>query len=290
MTKIPKLSIITPVYNGKIFIEACINNVISQNCNACEHIIMDGGSTDGTLEVIEKYAKKYPHIRYISEKDKGQSDAMNKGIKMARGEIISFLNVDDFYEPNIFNFIIKRFETLPSNSFLVGNCKVWDHEFNLIYINKPTKLSFRDMMFSNSKSPHPTNPSAYFYHKSLHDIVGYYEVTEHQVLDVDFILRASRESDMNYIDKHLGNFVKHKNCKTYIYDKYKDMSSTIFRIKLKYLRHLGFFDMILFITLRFLQIFWQIIDNRIGRVGLWIKKRWPRFYSIIKLKKNSRKT
>ena len=72
-----KLSIITPVYKGVKFIDSCIQNVIDQNCSEIEHIIIDGDSTDTTIEIIKQYAKQYPHIRFLSEPDKGQSDAMN---------------------------------------------------------------------------------------------------------------------------------------------------------------------------------------------------------------------
>ncbi len=115
------ISVITPVYNGEKFIESCIQVVIDQNCPNVEHIIMDvdGGSTDRTVEIIKKYAEKYPYIRWISEKDKGQSDAMNRGIAMAKGEILAILNVDDYYEPNVLNQISKIFETLPEPSLLM---------------------------------------------------------------------------------------------------------------------------------------------------------------------------
>jgi glycosyltransferase involved in cell wall biosynthesis len=98
------ISIITPVYNGEEFIESCIKVVIDQACPEVEHIIVDGGSTDQTVDIIKQYAKQYPHIRWISEKDRGQSDAINKGIAMAKGEILSILNVDDYYEPNVGHF------------------------------------------------------------------------------------------------------------------------------------------------------------------------------------------
>ena len=64
------ISIITPVYNGEKFIESCMKVVINQNCLDVEHIIMDGGSKDGTVDIIKQYAEKYPHIRWVSEKDK----------------------------------------------------------------------------------------------------------------------------------------------------------------------------------------------------------------------------
>ena len=131
------ISIITPVYNGEKFIESCIKVVIDQNCPDVEHIIMDGGSKDRTIDIIKQYAEKYPHIRWISEKDKGQSDAMNKGIAMAKGEIVGILNVDDFYEANVLNRVIENFKSLPEPSLLVGNCNILDGEDNFIEINKP---------------------------------------------------------------------------------------------------------------------------------------------------------
>ena len=77
------LSIITPVYNSERFIATCIEAVIKQDCVKLEHIIIDGGSTDQTVPIIRQYADRYPHIRWQSEPDRGQSDAMNKGIAMA---------------------------------------------------------------------------------------------------------------------------------------------------------------------------------------------------------------
>ena len=135
------ISIITPVYNGARFIEACIQVVIDQHCTEAEHIIIDGGSTDGTVNVIERYAAKYPHIRWVSEPDQGQSDAMNKGLVLARGEIVGFLNVDDYYEPNVLNRVADIFKALPEPSLLVGNCNVWDDAGNLWFVNRPRTLT-----------------------------------------------------------------------------------------------------------------------------------------------------
>ncbi|MBN3951472.1 MAG: glycosyltransferase [Nostoc sp. NMS7] len=84
------ISVITPVYNGDKFIESCLQNVINQNFAEVEHIIVDGGSTDKRIDIIKDYANQHPHIHWISEKDQGQSDAMNKGISMAQG--IDFIN------------------------------------------------------------------------------------------------------------------------------------------------------------------------------------------------------
>ena len=90
-----KVSIITAVYNNKEFIEDCIRSVLNQTYKDIEHIIIDGGSTDGTLEVIKKYDNKISKI--VSEPDNGIYDAMNKGIKLATGDLIGILNSDDMY-------------------------------------------------------------------------------------------------------------------------------------------------------------------------------------------------
>ena len=173
-----KLSVITPVFNGSRFIEFCIRNVIEQNCPDVEHIIIDGGSTDGTVDVIQRYAREYPHIHWITEKDKGQSDAMNKGIKMATGEILGFLNVDDYYEPGALCEALEMFRDLPEPTLLVGNCNVWDDDGNLQNVNKPATVSFLTLLMLYIPA-FPANPAAYFYHKSLHKIIGLYDVDEH---------------------------------------------------------------------------------------------------------------
>lgn len=210
----PRLSIITPVYNGEQFIESCLKTVIEQNCPDVEHIIMDACSKDKTVEIVTKYAENYPHIKLISEKDNGQSDAMNKGIKLAQGKIIGFLNADDFYEPNVLNRVLEIFLTLPEPSFLVGNCNILNGKGKIIRVNQPTKLRLKDLILGNYINETPCNPSAYFYHKSLHELVGSYKIDEFYSMDTEFILRAVQSANMKYVDETWGNFVKHDNCKT----------------------------------------------------------------------------
>lgn len=208
------LSVITPVYNGERFIESCIQVVINQACPDVEHIIVDGGSTDRTAEIIKQYAQNYPHIRWISEKDEGQSDAMNKGIAMAKGDIIAILNVDDFYEPNVLNRVIEIFKTLPQPSLLVGNCNVWGNKGKLKYVNKPAKLKLTDLLLGAKINPHPINPSAYFYHISLHNEIGIYKIDEHYAMDLDFLLRAVQVAKVKYVNEILGNYRELDGTKT----------------------------------------------------------------------------
>ena len=94
----PLVSIITPVYNSEEYLEECIKGMMSQTYRDFEHIIVDGGSKDGTLEIIKKYEGKYP-MRWISEKDNGMYDAISKGFKMAKGDVFCWINSDDMYMP-----------------------------------------------------------------------------------------------------------------------------------------------------------------------------------------------
>jgi glycosyltransferase involved in cell wall biosynthesis len=211
-----KISVVTPVYNGEKFIEACIQNVIDQHCHNVEHIILDACSTDRTVEIIKQYAEEYSHILWISEKDQGQSDAMNKGIAMANGNILGFLNVDDFYELNVLNRIVKIFESLPEPSLVVGNCNVEDEFGSVMFVNKPAKLKLAELLVGPEVNPWPINPAAYFYHKSLHEKIGLYDVNEHYALDLDFILRAVLVANINYVDEIWGTFRLIRGTKTYI--------------------------------------------------------------------------
>lgn len=115
------ISIITPSLNRASMIGEAIESVLAQDYPHVEHIIMDGGSTDGTLEVL----KRYPHLRVVSEKDEGLYDAINKGIALAGGEIIGVLNTDDYYAPRIFGQIAGLFTELPQIEAVSGGSVVF---------------------------------------------------------------------------------------------------------------------------------------------------------------------
>lgn len=208
------ISIITPVYNGDRFMEACINAVINQACSDVEHIIVDGGSSDRTIAIIQQYAAQYPHIRWLSESDQGQSDAMNKGIALAEGDILAILNVDDYYEPDTLNQVCDIFSSLPDPSLVVGNCNIWDDYGNLQFVNRPKNLRFVALLLGPDANPFPLNPSAYFYHKSLHAQIGLYSLSEHYTMDVDFLLRATQVAHVQYVDRTWGNYRQIAGTKT----------------------------------------------------------------------------
>lgn len=210
-----QISIITPVYQGVGFIESCLQSVLAQNCPYAEHIVVDGGSTDGTLDVLRAYSFRCSRLVWISEKDRGQSDALNKGVHMARGRILGSLNVDDYYEPNVLNRVLQLFQELAEPALLVGNCNIWSAEGRLLKVNRPDRLGLTDLLLGPELCPFPVNPSAYFYHASLHREIGLFDVEERYAMDLDFLLRAAARANVRYVDETWGNFRYLPGTKTY---------------------------------------------------------------------------
>jgi glycosyltransferase involved in cell wall biosynthesis len=200
------ISVITPVFNGEKFLEGCIQAVAAQRCADAEHIIVDGASRDRTVEIIKDNASKHPHIRWMSEKDKGQTDALNKGIAMARGEVLAVLNVDDYYEADVLNRASDILSRMPEPSLIVGNCNVWNDGGKLLYVNKPTRLKITDLLLGWDYYPHPVNPSAYFYHKSLHQIIGPYREDMQIGQDLPFLLSAVQVATVKHFNEVWGNY------------------------------------------------------------------------------------
>src|SRR5208283_3867853 len=139
----------------------------------------------------------------------------NKGIAIARGPIICFLNVDDFYEPGVLNRVLPYLKELPEPGLLVGNCNVWRDDETLWFVNKPAKIRIADLLLGPEVNPWPINPSQYFYHASLHKKIGPYKVDEHYALDLDFILKAVRVAKVRYVDESWGNYRFIEGTKTF---------------------------------------------------------------------------
>ena len=182
MPKRPKFSIITVSFNSIKTIEKTILSVLGQTYKDYEYIIIDGGSTDGTLDIIKKYQDKLSY--FISEKDNGISDAFNKGILASKGEIVGIINSDDFYEPNALE-IISNLSTEYNVDYYIGALRYWDAD----KINKiiyPDTKYFRTITF---RMPHLNHPASFFTKKTYDDI-GLFNVNFKYAMDYDIFLRA----------------------------------------------------------------------------------------------------
>jgi len=208
------ISVLTPAFNSERHIARCIESVAHQQFDPVEHIIVDGNSTDRTVALIQEKGKQHQHLRYISESDSGQSQAMNKALKMARGSVVGFLNVDDTYESGVLRRVAALFEDRKALMFAVGNCKVVDPRRRDWFIYRPRSLRFKDFMLGPDLFPVPPNPAAYFYKKEIHDTVGYYDENDHLTMDLDFILRSSNAFPFEHFDEFWGTFWLHEQSKT----------------------------------------------------------------------------
>lgn len=138
-----KLSVITATYNRQDFLPRCIESVAAQSYPDKEHIIIDGGSTDGTISLLGSYAARYPHLRWISEADNGISSALNKGFALASGDAIGVIGDDDFYAPEVFGIIAAEFEANPDVALVSGNCDFIDNA-NLVINTQRASYTSRD--------------------------------------------------------------------------------------------------------------------------------------------------
>ncbi|MCB9032270.1 MAG: glycosyltransferase [Chitinophagales bacterium] len=192
---LPKISIVTPNYNGAKYLEACILSVINQNYTNLEYIIIDGGSTDNSVDIIKKHEK---HITYwISEKDKGVFDAMNKGINISSGGFLYFLGSDDILCPNILN-TINQYLDKENTSIVYGkvvqNNIMYGKEFKLNNLTQAEKLN----PFIHQYIHH----QAAFIHKQCFQILGLYDIQYKIGADVFFFLQAlgNNEIKKTFID------------------------------------------------------------------------------------------
>jgi glycosyltransferase involved in cell wall biosynthesis len=188
----PKVTIITTVYNAVGTIEQTLKSVINQTYKNIEYIIVDGGSTDGTLQVLYKYRDKISGM--ISESDKGIADGFNKGVAMATGEWIGMLNADDWYMPDAVKLMVEH--TDAGDSVCCANLRlIGENGYERIKKSKVGWLNFGMYIM------HPTC----FVKRSVYQKVGEYDIAFKIAMDFDMFLRIKRAGyKIKYIDEHIA--------------------------------------------------------------------------------------
>lgn len=207
--QLPKISIITPSYNQAQYLERTILSVLNQDYPDLEYIIIDGGSTDGSVDIIKKYHDQLAY--WESEPDAGQTDAINKGLKRATGELIAWQNSDDTFEPGIFLTCAKHAIKNPQIDLFIGNMNIIDSDDNLVrdlYYVKPTYNALRaeGMVVANQAS---------FWRWRVHDEVGYLNEDLHYAFDYEWFLRLLKGHKAMHIDEVWGNLRYHPDTKTH---------------------------------------------------------------------------
>lgn len=204
-----RISIVTPSYNQAAFIERTICSVIEQNYPDTEHIVIDGGSTDGTQEVLRKYSHRLAY--WISEKDNGQTHAINKGLKVATGDLLAYQNSDDVYLPKAFETVAAAYRLHPECGIFSGNINIIDEKDRII---DEIRLIHPYKLLQVYCGPQIHNQAAFWTRETL-DRVGYLDESYAFDMDYDFfskILFAGIRPCQ--IRQHIGAFRIHVNTKT----------------------------------------------------------------------------
>ncbi|MBI9051523.1 MAG: glycosyltransferase [Anaerolineaceae bacterium] len=208
----PKISIVTPSFNQGMFITETINSVLNQNYPNLEYWVIDGGSSDDTVDILKNFGGQ---IQWISEKDNGQTDAINKGLRLATGDIIAFINSDDFYLPDTFHTVANIF--MDSNCmWLSGGYEIIDENNKIIQSFIPVYKRFLQL-FSSSKLLSVVNyinqPST-FWKRELMNEVGFFDQSLNYALDFDYWIRAFQKYPLKTTKKSLSAFRIHATSKS----------------------------------------------------------------------------
>lgn len=204
---LPKISIVTVSYNQGQFIEDNILSVINQNYPNIEHIIIDAGSTDDTLDILKKYDK---HLNWVSEPDKGQSDGLNKGFKKATGEIIGWFNSDDRVASGALYKVAHYFTQNPDEVAVVGDQIIIDEEGSVVKTIKSRSYSF-DYLLNHAKG---ITQNSTFFKRAVFEQTGYLHEDIHYAMDRDLFIRIAKIKTMPYLAESLGEFRIQKEAKT----------------------------------------------------------------------------
>jgi glycosyltransferase involved in cell wall biosynthesis len=207
----PKLSIITPSFNRAEMIAAAIESVLLQNYPNFEHIIVDGGSTDNTLDVLAKY----PHLKVMSQPDQGIYDALNKGIGIARGEYIGFLNTDDYYVEGAFSEVVNLFERMHSDA-IAGRAQLFrqmrDGTNSVIHL---TKLLTEQRLWAELTYGDPAF-NAWFFRRRVFAQIGNFDTSYRIIADRDFLIRfALSDLPHTHLEKVIYCYRVHDNSLTF---------------------------------------------------------------------------
>lgn len=198
-----EFSIVMPSFNQARFIERSLNSVINQECEGVELIVMDGGSLDGTREILERYSRHLAVWR--SEPDEGQSDALNKGFACAGGEIYGWLNSDDLYLPGAFHHAGQIFAAYPQIDVVYGDWLAID-ENEGIRERHPALAASRGRLVTEGFF---CNAQAMFWRRSLHQRLGHFDTQLHYTMDYDLMLRmisVAGAAAFFRVDRPLGCF------------------------------------------------------------------------------------
>ena len=208
MDSLPRITVVTPSFNQAAFLERTILSIVNQNYPNLEHIIVDGGSTDGSVDIIRKYEK---HLAWwVSEPDEGQSQAINKGLKRATGDWVAWQNSDDLYYPGTFYELAAAAKKFPQAGLIIGDVMLIDEAdvpFREMRYTKPTYNALRaeGMVLTNQ---------AAFWRRTTQDAIGLLNEQLHCSFDYEWFLRIVRSTKGAHVTRVWGALRYHEQTKS----------------------------------------------------------------------------
>jgi len=236
MNSFPKITLVTPSYNQGRFLEKTILSVLEQGYPNLEYIVIDGGSTDNSIEIVRRYENQLGH--WVSEKDRGQAHAINKGFERASGDIFGWLNSDDYLEAGALHAVAEHALTFRKAGAFVGGGRIVNDEGRESYYKEPRELTF-DGFCQWLDGGDFMQPSCFF-RRSAWEAAGPLDESIHIALDVDLWLRMVKQVDFQRLDKLLSTSLSHQNAKTTAFRNYMVLECSMVIIKAggdRFIRH-----------------------------------------------------
>ncbi len=205
---LPLVSIVTPSYNQGRFLEAAMQSVLSQDYPNLEYIVVDGGSTDGSAEIIRKYASRLAW--WVSERDQGQTDAINKGLAQAHGEILAWLNSDDMYLPGAIAAAVDCLRSFPAAGLVYGDANYIDEGGRVIGRFPAAQTDYRRLRQGYVHIPQ----QAAFFRGDLWRKLGPLDPSFYFAMDYDLWVRIASRAELKYVHQTWADFRLHAGGKT----------------------------------------------------------------------------
>ena len=209
MSDWPKISVITPSYNQAKYLERTIRSVLEQNYPNLEYIVVDGGSTDGSVEIIKAYAHRLAY--WVSERDSGQTSAINTGLRRATGEWVGWQNSDDIYYPDALFAVARTAGMEPSADIIIGNIMLIDSDDRPIRDVCYVRPSYQSMIAEGMVLAN----QAAFWRRGLHADIGWLDESLRYSFDYDWFIRLLKGHGAVHINRILGGFRLHEEAKTH---------------------------------------------------------------------------